>query len=604
MGGGKKSDLWGIDGFLADFTSAAELGSWLQCTEIVAQILWQRGVRNKTQIQQFLKPTLAQLPHPFTIIDMEKAVGRLVDAIANGEPVAVYGDYDVDGTCGAAILTEFLRELDVDVRSYQPNRFKEGYGVNVGAVDQLISNGAKVLISVDCGITAVEPAALCKEKGTDYIVLDHHLPGALLPDAFALVDPQRAEDNSGLQNLCGAGLAFFFIMGLRTKLREAGLFEDRKEPNLVKFLDLVAVATIADMADVRGVNRILVSHGLKVMKNSPRPGLKAIFTLAGIKEPRSQHLGFVVGPRINAAGRLETATPALELLLTQSADRAMEIANQLEDINKARREAQDAVFESAREQALEQVKSDFYKNLAKEIPAASFGPWPRALVLAGEDWHEGVVGIVASKIMEEFKRPIFVMTRKGDLYKGSVRSLAKVDIFEVMQAPAVSKFLSNYGGHAYAGGASLKSELLDDFKKGLNEYLALTTVAEDYLVPRRHDAELSGTDISMPYLTRVMAELDSLEPFGLGFPEPVFKVSGIGTTQSKILKDKHLKFRLGSIDALWFGAIRSTEEAPLILESLANSAVFWVCPQWNEWQGVRRLQLRVTHGEFSDSKGI
>jgi single-stranded-DNA-specific exonuclease len=593
-----------VDGFESHFDDHAGLAQWLQCSTLVAQILWQRGLRNKEQITAFLKPGLSQLPHPFTIIDMEKAVDRLVDAVANEEPIAVYGDYDVDGTCGAAILTEFLRSLGVDVRCYQPNRFKEGYGVNVPAVERLISEGATVLISVDCGITAVAPAAVCVASGVDYVVLDHHLPGDVLPQAFALVDPQRAEDTSGLQNLCGAGLAFFFVMGLRLKLRQAGFFDGKAEPNLLSLLDLVAVATIADMADVRGVNRILVSHGLKVMKQKPRPGLKAIFDLAGVKDPRSQHLGFVVGPRINAAGRLETATPALELLLTTDQGRAQEIAEQLEQINRARRESQDEVVAAARAQALEQVSSSLFQQMARALPAAAYGPWPRALVLAGENWHEGVVGIVASKIMEEFKRPVFVLTRKGDLYKGSARSLAKVDIFNVMQSPAVSQFLTNYGGHAYAGGASLKVQDLDAFRAGLNEYLALTTVADDYIVPRRADAELSGADMNLPLLTRVMAELDQLEPFGLGFPEPVFRISGVAPSQGRVLKDKHLKFRIGSVDALWFGAIRAAEETETVLQSLTEDAVYWVSPQWNEWQGVRKLQFRVSHGELSGSEAI
>ena len=525
---------------------------------------------------------------------MERACDRVVDALANEELIAIYGDYDVDGTCGAAILSEFLEELGAPVVTYQPNRFKEGYGVNVPAVRGLVEQGARVLISVDCGITAVEPARVCAEGGCDYIVLDHHLPGPQIPQALAVVDPQRGEDQSGLQNLCGAGLAFFFIMGLRAKLREAGFFEERPEPNLMKFLDLVAVATIADMADIRGVNRILVTHGLRVLNRAPRPGFKAILEATGVKEVRSQHLGFVIGPRINAAGRLEHAGAALKLLRCQNIEEARALAQELEVINTARRQTQDTVVEEARKLAAAQVADPLWAEMATHRPNAAFGPWPRALVLAAEHWHEGVVGIVASKIMDEYKRPVFVLTRKEQSWKGSTRSLAQVDIFTVMSEPTIAKFLTNFGGHAYAGGASLKFEDLEAFRGALNEHLALTTTAEHYHVDRRTDLELTEADLSPRVLGQFVAEIETLEPFGIGFPEPAVKIQSVMARSPRVLKERHLKFNLSGVDALWFGA----KETAVGIELMAGNAVnLWVSPQWNEWQGSRRLQLRVSHGE-------
>jgi single-stranded-DNA-specific exonuclease len=447
---------------------------------------------------------------------------------------------------------------------------------------------------VDCGITAVEPAKVCAAGGCDYIVLDHHLPGSVIPQALAVVDPQREEDTSGLQNLCGAGLAFFFIMGLRAKLRDIGFFEEHPEPNLLKYLDLVAVATIADMADIRGVNRTLVTHGLRVLNRSPRPGFKAILDGANIKEVRSQHLGFVIGPRINAAGRLEHAGAALKLLRCRDPEEAKALALELETINAARRTAQDSVVEEARAQAATQVAHPQWSEMAKTMPNAAFGPWPRALVLAAEHWHEGVVGIVASKIMEEYKRPVFVLTRKDQNWKGSARSLGKVDIFAVMSEPAIAKLLTNFGGHAYAGGASLKCEDLETFRRTLNEHLALTTTAEHYHVARRTDLTLTEADLSPRQLGQFVGEIDTLEPFGLGFPEPAVKVDHVLARTPRVLKERHLKFTVGGVEALWFGS----KETEVGAEILAGHAVdLWVSPQWNEWQGNRRLQLKVSHGE-------
>jgi single-stranded-DNA-specific exonuclease len=413
---------------------------------------------------------------------------------------------------------------------------------------------------------------------------------------LAVVDPQREEDQSGLQNLCGAGLAFFFIMGLRAKLREAGFFEENPEPNLMKYLDLVAVATIADMADIRGVNRILVTHGLRVLNKAPRPGFRAILEGAGVKDVRSQHLGFVIGPRINAAGRLEHAGAALKLLRCQDPEEAKALALELETINAARRATQDTVVEEARAQAAKLVADPMWAEMASKLPGAAFGPWPRALVLASESWHEGVVGIVASKIMDEYRRPVFVLTRKEQNWKGSARSLGKVDIFSVMSHPAISKLLTNFGGHACAGGASLKAEDLDAFRRALNEHLALTTTAEHYRVDRPTDLELTEADLSPRALGQFVGEVEALEPFGLGFPEPAVKVGGARGTATKVLKERHLKFSLSGVEALWFGA----KETEVGAEILAGGAVdLWVSPQWNEWQGSRRLQLRVSHGQIA-----
>lgn len=578
--------------------SAQEILNYLNCHPVIAKMLFARGFRSVQAVERFLHPELAHLPNPLSIIDMPKAAERLVEAIANEERIAIYGDYDVDGTCGTALLTDFLRSLGVEPTLYQPNRFTEGYGVHVAAVEKLIDeHGIQLLITVDCGITAVEPARVAQSRGVDMIVVDHHKLGAELPAAFAVVDPQRPEDESGLVNLCGAGLAFFFAMAVRASLREAGFFEERSEPNLVKLLDLVAISTVADVVDIRGVNRILVAHGLRVMNKNPRVGIKAMLEAAKVERVTAMHCGFILGPRINAAGRLQSARAALDLLTSTDIEAARVLAAELEEINKARRATQDDVHRMAREQALAQLESPRWKELSAQIPAAQFGAWPRALVLAAplgheEVWHEGVVGIVASKIVEEFGRPAFVLSTKeggADVLKGSVRSISKIDILAAISAESVAMHLLNFGGHAHAAGVTLARAKLIDFSEALNLHMALTTSEEHYVRERRHDAELELDEID----GRLIEELKMLEPFGHKFPEPLFKMSRVSPLDVRVMKEKHLKLKLGGagrpVDAVWFNAAEKLE--------MGAACALWVSPQWNEWQGVKRLQLQIRYAE-------
>lgn len=587
-----------------DFTGWDEIRQHLSCTPLFAKLLWNRGFHSAEAVDSLLKPQLSALPSPFTLIDMEKAVERVIEAIANEEPIAVYGDYDVDGTCGASILFEFFREIQVPVVVYQPNRFKEGYGLHTAATRALIQDqGIRVLISVDCGITAVEPAKICRENGADLIVLDHHLPGPILPDALAIVDPQRNEDSSQLKNLCGAGIAFFFAMALRARLRDSGYFEDLggEPPPLLKYLDLVAAATVADLADIRGANRILVSHGLRVLNRSPRVGIKSILETAGVKQVRSFHLGFVVGPRINAAGRLQSADAAFKLLTCQDQTAALDLARKLEDVNSARKETQNLVWEQAREQARVQIDDPMWAELSLKIPAAQFGPWPRALVLASEHWHEGVVGIVASKIVEEWGRPVFILSQKeGEpVWKGSARSISSIDIFQTLQTPSISQHLLNFGGHAHAGGASLRMDELQNFKIALNEHLALTTTAEQYKRIERFDLELDALEATPRMWAQLLLELENLEPFGMKFPEPVFRLKNARVEGLRVLKEKHQKFQTSGIDALWFNSVR--EGMPALEES--STVALWVSPQWNEWQGSKKLQFKINFADRGATQG-
>lgn len=576
------------------FQSPSEIANFLNCESLTAQILWARGFRTAQAVESLFATDLASLPNPNTIQDMTKAVERLADAVEKGEPIAVYGDYDVDGTCGSSILFDFFRQVGVSIRVYQPNRFREGYGVHAEALRKLIDEGFRLIVTVDCGITAVEPIRVARDLGADVVVVDHHKLGESLPPAYAVVDPQRPDDVSDLRNVCGAGLAFFLTVALRAELRRREYFAQagRREPNLLKLLDLVAVATVADVVDIRGVNRTLVSHGLKVLRSNPRPGLKAILDAAGVSRPTTMTCGFVIGPRINAAGRLNTARTAFELLTTEDYGTALEFAQELEKFNEQRRATQNEVFEMARARALEMLE----QPLPDDLPSAMAGPWPRALVLADSSWHEGVVGIVASKLVEEFGRPVFVLTSselKPGAFKGSIRSIPKIDILSVISAPRVAECLLNFGGHAHAGGVTLEQSRLEEFTAVLNEHLSLTTDQAVFAREVFFDVDANASDVTEKFLI----ELDNLEPFGHRFPEPVLRIRSLDVQDFKVLKDKHLKLRVRGprgvgVDAIWFNAIAKD---PTLSPSTVGAKSFYVTPQWNEWQGSRRLQLRIHH---------
>lgn len=580
------------------FDNASEIQQHLNCHPVTAKLLFSRGYINQESLELLFKPELSKLPDPNCITDMAKSVDRVSDAILKNQKIVIYGDYDVDGTCGSAVLSEFFSQINRTVKVYQPNRFTEGYGINLHATDVLINEGSELIISVDCGITAHEPAKLCKSRHVDLIIIDHHKCTQELPDAFSIINPQRADDVSGLRTLCGTSLAFFFVVALRSKLREIGYFKNENivEPNLKSFLDLVAIATVADVMDVRGVNRILLTYGLRVLNESPRIGIKAILEKAKIKKVTAMHCGFILGPRINAAGRLNHAKSALELLTSNDEKIAKQMAEDLEEVNLSRRKIQDSVVSDAELQAEMQLKI-FQEEYFNESACIS-GPWPRAMVLFSEHWHEGVLGIAASKLVEKYKRPVIVLANKenGDQIKGSIRSYAKIDIISQLQTESVLSTIVNCGGHAHAGGVTIEKNRLNDFILALNKHMSQTTTHSDYVKVVNHDAEISMSEMS----TQLMSEIELLEPFGHQFPEPVFKVSHIVLEDLKVLKEKHLKlkFPYSSVEGMWFNVV----DLNLKIKFLQNKkpSHFWVSPQWNEWNGIRKLQINIRNVEFPD----
>lgn len=488
--------------------------------QIVVDILARRGMAPEAMVN-FLYPSYEDHMHdPFLMTDMDKAVARIVVAAERDERVVVYGDYDIDGITASAIMIEGLRALGIEARSYIPDRFEEGYGINSGAMEKLHSEGAQLVISVDCGITSVKEAAWAREHGLDLIITDHHAVPAVIPEAVAVVNPKRPGDQYPFKELCGAGVAFKLIQALQQRTGRPAAGQEKW------LLDLAALGTVCDVVDLVDENRVLVTYGLKVMRRTRRPGLRALAAVGGVNiaEIGSTQLGFVLGPRMNAAGRLEHASRSLELLMTTDMGRAQEIAAELDELNRQRRASQDTVYKEALAQA------EKYEN-------------DPVLVLADPGWSHGIVGIVASKLVEACEKPVLVAQVMGESTKGSARSMGTFNMVEALRSQA--ELFTKFGGHFYAAGYTLPTERLNDLRRGLCEYF-VTSGAEAKKV------ELVG-DIAMNDLQAVdwplLNDLSLLEPFGAANPEPVLAMTDLTVTEAKPIGADGKHLRLGFRDA-------------------------------------------------------
>src|SRR6478735_3972462 len=429
--------------------------------DAISRLLAARDV-DLDSVADFLEPTLRKfLPDPSHLKDMDEAVARLVRAVQTGERIVVFGDYDVDGATSSALLARFFRAVGGNVAVYIPDRRKEGYGPNTPALLSIKEQGAAVVITVDCGITAFEPLAEAKRAGLDLIVIDHHMAEIALPEAVAVVDPNRIDDASPHKHLAAVGVAFLLVVGVNRALREAGWYgTSRPEPDLRQWLDLVALGTVCDVVPLTGVNRALVRHGLKVMAERRNAGLAALADVARLKEPPgAYHLGFLLGPRVNAGGRVGQADLGARLLASDDVHEVGALALRLDEFNSERRAIERAVLD----QAIARIEG-LYGPDRKGLPAA--------LVVESEGWHVGVIGIVASRLVERYGRPAFVIGMDGELGKGSGRSVRGVDLGAAVIAARQSGLLVNGGGHAMAAGLTVAKGTLPDLAKFLDDRIA------------------------------------------------------------------------------------------------------------------------------------
>ncbi|MCA0404658.1 MAG: single-stranded-DNA-specific exonuclease RecJ [Proteobacteria bacterium] len=537
---------------------AARMAEVLGLSHALARIIAARGATLETA-EAFLSPRLRDaLPDPSSLIDMDKAVARMAQAILAREQVAIFGDYDVDGACSAALLAGYLRYFGLDPFIHIPDRLTEGYGPNSEAIRALHERGARVLVCVDCGTSGHAPLAEAKSLGMAVIVLDHHQAPETLPDVFALVNPNRLDDLSGLGHLCAAGVVFLFLAGLNRALREEAGKSDsgprasgaalnqnqsvKSLPDLMSGLDIVALATVADVVPLTGLNRAYVAQGLKVMGQRARPGLVALGDVSRLSSaPEAWHLGYLLGPRINAGGRIGDAGLGARLLLTQDADEAREIAAKLDHLNRERQAVEEAMLAEAEEDALRLA------GLSEEGRSV--------LVVAGEHWHPGIVGIIAGRLKERFGRPAFAIAGAGEAVTGSGRSIAGVDLGAAVRAAVEAGILTKGGGHAMAAGVTLAQAAIPGFADFLEARLAAPVAAARASAALAIDAVLTAESLTPAFVQ----ELARAAPFGQGNPEPVIVLPAHRIVDLRELNGGHLKLTLASgggarIEAMAFRA--------------------------------------------------
>lgn len=551
--------------------TVAEHAERLKISPLLARLLTLRGYTDADTARRYLSSSLSKdLPSPFEMAGMDAAVRRIVDAIKNKQQIGIWGDYDVDGTTGASVLVSFLREIGAAPIYHVPHRIDEGYGLNSAGLAQLKNRGVDLVITVDCGISNAREVAVANEIGLDIVVVDHHQPPDELPAAVAVVNPHRHDCTFPDKGMCAAGLAFYLIIGLRAKLREQGWFARTVDPDIRRYLDIVTLGTIADMVPLRGVNRTLIRRGLVELAGSTRPGVVALKQVSsiGAGEVSAGQVGFRLGPRINAAGRVDYGIKVVELLTTESNDVALRIARELDDHNNERRALEAEVLQKA----LAQADSQFD------------GGKRHSLVLAGEGWHPGVLGIVASRIVERFHRPTVVIGFNRGEGKGSARSIRGFHMVEGFRRCAAR--LEKFGGHEFAGGLSIKSESLQPFAEAF-EAAARQALAQEDLWPRLEiDAQLEFAAIGLPLLR----ELEVMQPFGIGNPEPVFMTTGAEVCERKVFSaGVRLRLRQAGrvIGGVIFGA---SEEFPGVPGERIDVAYRL---SENEWNGASSVELKI-----------
>ena len=482
---------------------------------IIVQLLKSRGYDTPEKIERYFVPSLSDLYDPFLLGGMEKAVDRVIKAVNNNEKVLVHGDYDADGITGSALVIGNLRKFGLDVEYYIPHRIIEGYGLSSNGISRAIESGCTLIITVDCGITAVQEVLQAKKSNVDVIICDHHKPQSILPDAYAILDPKLPGDNYPFEELAGVGVAFKMIQGLYTKMKQPveTAYED---------LDLVALGSVVDVVPLIDENRVFVKYGLKKITKSKKTGLQAMLKETGLRdELTSYHLGFIIGPRINACGRMRDAKEALELFLTNDQTKATKFAQNLSADNKERRLIEDTIYQEAKFIIQE-------NQLDKD----------RIIVVGKENWHEGVVGIVASKISEELYKPAIILSMKQDIAKGSARSIPDLDITETLSV--CQDQLIRYGGHSQAAGLELKVEKLAQLRQCINDY---ALKFDEAIFQRKHSYDM---EISLDEITEDVAYfLKYFEPTGMANPQPVFLGTNLEVVGvPRVVGNDHLKFAL------------------------------------------------------------
>jgi single-stranded-DNA-specific exonuclease len=549
-----------------DHAKAEELAAGLGVSRLTAALLIARGHTTAESASRFLNPSYADLHEPFLLKGMRTAVDRIFKAIDGGEKILIWGDYDVDGTTGTVLLRKTLKLLGGQTAFHVPNRFTEGYGINIPALEEAKADGCTVVVSVDCGIRSFEPIEWAKANGLDFIVTDHHIsdPERGNPDAFAVINPNQPECEYPDKHRAGVGVAF--------KLAHALLRERKKEDLVPAFLKIAAIGTVADIMKLTGENRAIVALGLRDLPNTSNYGLKALMEVADCRsDMTSYHIGFRIAPRINAAGRMDVARHVVELFEAEDFSQARKLAAVLDSRNRERQQVQQQITELALTEA-------------QGISGKNF------VVVAGEGWHRGVIGLAASRIAERLHRPTIVLSMEDGFGHGSARSIANYHLLNALES--CPEIFEQFGGHAAAAGMKVRSDRIDELREALNRY-ASDSLTDEMLQPVLNiDARISPQTLDL----KLVEQIKMLEPFGAGNPKPVFLTSGLQIMEEpRVMKEKHLKLRLESADrrrfeAVWWDGVDRSKERTLTPGSRIEVAY---TAEANIWQGNARLQLVV-----------
>jgi len=551
-----------------DAVSQRYLSEALSINPVISQLLLNRGMADVNKIKAFLSSSLSELYNPFLMEGMHEAVSRVKRALDKKEKILIHGDYDVDGVTSVTLLFLALKELGAGPLYYIPDRLTEGYGLGSSGVEEAKRIKASLVITVDCGISSHEEVSQLNKEGIDVIITDHHEPPRILPEAYAIINPHQRSCAYPDKNLSGVSIAFKLCQALGSELGGAGFW---------RHLDLVALGTVSDVAPVVGENRILVKEGLKLMRSGDSNiGIKALIEVSGIKKDKlgAFEIGFILGPRINAAGRLGSARTAIELLLAVDSEKARELAKKLNEANQERQRIEKNTLKEALLKIEKEV--NFKEN--------------KVIVLHSEDWHTGVVGIVASRISDKFNRPAILISTKDGIGRGSGRSIENFHLFEALET--CESFLKEYGGHQYACGLTILEENLSGFIKSINELAVGAISAEDLTQSISIDM-----DISLGLIDYKMAEdIKKLEPFGEGNPEPIFCSRGLRLAQPvRVLKGEHIKFQVtdgeGSFEAIGFGLAKDSDIELALRDCQAFDMAYTV--SLNSWQGKNIIQLKI-----------
>ena len=545
--------------------------------EITAKLLVQRNIEKK-DINNFLNPSIKNfLPNPNILLDMEKSSLRMVKAIKNKEKMGIFGDYDVDGATSTALLGKYFNELKLTYQIYIPDRKTEGYGPSIKGFEELIKNNVTVIFTVDCGTLSFEAIDYAKSKNIDVIVLDHHQSEINLPSAYSVVNPNRLDDKSDLKYLCAAGVAFMFLVSINRQLRIIDWFKKNSidEPNLINYLDLVSLGTVCDVVPLVGLNRAIVKQGLKILKSKKNLGLKTLLDICKIDtNPSIYHLGYVLGPRINAGGRVGKCSHGANLLLNSDPREVFKLATELDGYNNERK----------------MLEKDLTKNILIESKTKLKDP---VLILQGENWHEGVIGIVASRLKDKFNKPTIIISLNGNIGKASARSIVGFDIGSAIIAATQEKILLRGGGHKMAGGFSINISNIEKFKQFI--FRKFLNINEDLAKqkPLLLDSKIAPSAINLEFYDKV----NILSPFGSGNPEPKFIVENLKPVNSKIVGEKHIKSVLiseegTSIKTIAFNATESELGAYLLQK---NNNTFNIAGKLslNEWRGQKNVEFII-----------